>query len=138
MQSCIVPLILVAIAIFVMVSLLRWFEQTTEAVEQRWWNKVTLLLVMPFAVWLYPSKVAAGRPTPVPRHEPVRGMGTAPKIKPEPTPGVPDVPPPGTPKEFLGKPVIPKPKPSKGAIDPEQVAKLREKMREQGMLDEES
>jgi len=46
-----------------------------------------------------------------------------------------DQPPPGTPKEFLGLPKIPPPKPrAKSSIDPDKIAKLRQKMREQGML----
>jgi hypothetical protein len=141
--------------VLVMASLLRWFEQTAEAVDNGWWNKTVLLVLFPFGVWFFPSKVAAGRPTPVPRHEPVRGMGSAPKLKPvEPTPEPAeqppsqpatapvaivlddDGPPPGTPKEFLGMPVIP-PKSKKAksaAVDPDKVAKLMKKMREQGML----
>jgi hypothetical protein len=141
--------------VFVMASLLRWFEQTAEAVDNGWWNKTVLLVVFPFGVWFFPSKVAAGRPTPVPRHEPVRGMGSAPKLKAvEPTPESAqqaterpapapvakvldeDGPPPGTPKEFLGMPVIPAraKKPKSAAVDPDKVAKLMKKMREQGML----
>ena len=141
--------------VFVMASLLRWFEQTAEAVDNGWWNKTVLLVVFPFGVWFFPSKVAAGRPTPVPRHEPVRGRGAAPKLmRDEPAPAegpaagaapVPvlqtpddDGPPPGTPKEFLGMPVIPpKPQKAKAAVDPDKVAKLMKKMREQGMLPEE-
>ena len=117
----------------VVVSLIRWFEQITQAVDNGWWNKVTVLIFMPFTVWFYPSNVAAGRPIPVPHHEPVRGFGTAPtKSAPPPDDG----PPPGTPKEFLGMPVIPplKPKAPKKAVDLDKIAKLKEKMREQGML----
>lgn len=141
--------------VFVMASLLRWFEQTAEAVDNGWWNKAALLVVFPFGVWLFPSRVGAGRPTPVPRHEPVRGRGAAPKLMPvEPAaedeapvrqapvpvvrPADEEGPPPGTPKEFLGMPVIP-PKANKGksaAADPDKVAKLMKKMREQGMLPE--
>jgi hypothetical protein len=140
--------------VFMIASLLRWFEQTAEAVDHGWWNKALLLVVFPFAVWFFPSKVSAGRPTPVPRHEPVRGMGTAPKLKPAvPTPAQapesragrapaaaarsPDAdgPPPGTPREFLGMPTIPpKAKKPNPATDPEKIAKLMKKMREQGML----
>jgi hypothetical protein len=146
-------LVVAAVAVFVMVSLLRWFEQTSEAVERRDWNKVALLVVMPFAVWLYASKVAAGRPTAVPRHEPVKGFGKLPKdpgarsdgeaapasaagSPPGRLPGVTDEPPPGTPKEFLGMPIIP-PKTAGAAkpqVDPEKLAKLKRKMIEQGML----
>jgi hypothetical protein len=85
-------------------------------------------------------------------------MGSAPKLKPvEPTPEraeqepvrpapAPvakvlddDGPPPGTPKEFLGMPVIPPKsnKPKSAGVDPDKVAKLMKKMREQGMLPEE-
>ena len=141
--------------VFVMASLLRWFEQTADAVDNGWWNKAALLVAFPFAVWFFPSKVIAGRPTPVPRHEPVRGRGAAPKLvhaepapseesaaRPVPvpviTPADDDGPPPGTPKEFLGMPVIPpKPQKARPAADPDKVAKLMKKMREQGMLPEE-
>jgi hypothetical protein len=126
--------------VLVMVSFIRWFEQTTEAVDNSWWNKLSILLVMPFSVWFFPSSVAAGRLTPVPRHEPVRGFGKVP-LEPKSAPAEADVPataardqpPPGTPKEFLGMPTIPKPKPRAGP-DPEKLAKLKQKMREQGML----
>ena len=48
-----------------------------------------------------------------------------------------DGPPPGTPSEFLGLPKIP-PKKKPAAVDPDKLAKLRQKMREQGMLPEEN
>jgi hypothetical protein len=149
---CFTWIVLIAGGVFVMITLLRWFEQITEAVDAGWWNKVITLIFMPFTVWFYASRVAAGRPTAVPRHEPVRGFGTLPKSKPpvgatspsdtsEPpmanlAPG--DRPPPGTPKEFLGMPVIPPKKSGRRAppIDPEKLQKLRHKMREQGMLDD--
>ena len=164
MQTCFTPILMLALAVIVIMSLLRWFEQVTEAVERGWWNKVTLLVLMPFAVWFYPSRVGAGRPSMVPRHEPVRGFGkvslsedggkrtrpaagngdhaaaAAPIAAPAPRPSPPmpsDGPPPGTPAEFLGMPVIPpKKKSAKPAVDPEKIAKLRQKMREQGMLPE--
>jgi hypothetical protein len=148
--QCFTWVVLLAVAVFLMVSLLRWFEQTAEAVERREWNRVALLVLVPFAVWLYPSKVSAGRPTAVPRHEPVRGFGPLPKepagdttaeAKPQAAPpspkpaGLTDEPPPGTPKEFLGMPVVPpKSKAPKAAVDPDKLAKLRRKMIEQGML----
>ena len=105
-------------------------------------------------MWFYPSKVSAGRPTAVPHHDPVRGFGPLPKEKkvasaapqeapttigPARLPGLTDEPPPGTPKEFLGMPVVP-PKgsrPARPAVDPEKLAKLKQKMREQGMLPDE-
>jgi hypothetical protein len=138
-------LLLLAGAVFVIMTLQRWFEQTAEAVDNGWWHKLILLICMPFTVWLFPGKVVAGRPTPVPHHEPARGFGT---LKPShqsrdvsPPTEIPtaraankdDGPPPGTPKEFLGKPVIP-PKKKPAAIDPDKLAKLKQKMREQGML----
>ena len=148
-MQCFAWLLLLAVAVFVMVSLLRWFEQTSEAVERREWNRVALLVLVPFAVWLYPSKVSAGRPTAVPRHEPARGFGPLPK-EPAPRtaestasaspqaarlPGVTDEPPPGTPKEFLGMPAVPpKAKAPRAPVDPDKLAKLRRKMIEQGML----
>ncbi len=102
-------LVLMAGGVFVIITALRWFEQTAEAVDNRWWNKVALLIVMPFAVWFFPSRVAAGRPFPVAHHEPVAGFG------------VPGAKPPPRKKTGTGP-------------DPAQVAQLREKMREQGML----
>jgi len=147
-QGCFIWLVLLAGGIFVMLTLLRWFEQTAEAVDNGWWNKLLLLICMPFAVWLFPSKVIAGRPTPVPHHEPVRGFGTV-KAKAEPRPPIdepslpeipvarlasqPHGPPAGTPVEFLGMPVIP-PKKKPAAVDPDKLAKLKQKMREQGMI----
>src|SRR5687767_9815661 len=151
MQACFSVLGALALAVVVMMTLIRWFEQTAEAVDNRWWNKVILLVAVPFAVWFFPSRVSAGRPMMVPRHEPVRGFG---KVKltedvskpaggngdvaPVPPPAAVDGPPPGTPKEFLGMPVVPPKKASKKpAVDPEKLAKLRQKMREQGMLPDE-
>ena len=146
-MQCFTWLLLLVAAVLFMVSLLRWFEQVTEAVEQHWWNKVFVLVAAPFMVWFYPAKVAAGRPSAVPRHEPVRGFGSAsltPKGKAQQTQSTPpttamptsDGPPPGTPKEFIGLPKIP-PKKKPAAIDPEKLAKLKQKMREQGMLGDE-
>jgi len=177
MGTCFFVLLFLLAGLFTVATAVRWFEQTAEAVDQRWWNKLTLLVLMPFAVWLFPSRVTAGRPSAVPRHEPVRGFGGLPKggiaepvvpIAPPtgspptsaaPTSAAPtgtaptgtaptgtaptgtapmDGPPPGTPKEFLGMPTIPpKRAASRPAIDPEKLAKLRQKMKEQGMLDEE-
>ena len=162
MGTCFFVLLFLLAGLFTVATAVRWFEQTAEAVDQRWWNKLTLLVLMPFAVWLFPSRVTAGRPSAVPRHEPVRGFGGLPKggiaepvvpIAPPtgspPTSAAPtgaaptgagptDGPPPGTPKEFLGMPTIPPKKAkSRPAIDPEKLAKLRQKMKEQGMLDEE-
>ncbi len=155
MQGCFSWLILGGAFVFAIASLLRWFEQTTDAVDTRDWNKLTILMVFPFMVWKYESKVIAGRPVPVPRHEPVKGFGGLPKgglagppiappAEPEPPKAVvprpvtvfPEGgPPPGTPKEFLGMPVIPTQKPrAKPAVDPDKLAKLRQKMIEQGMM----
>lgn len=123
--------------VLVMVTFIRWFEQTAEAVDNRWWNKVLVLLLMPFAVWLYPSRIGAGRSSPVPKHEPVRGFGAMPKGGLGNTPAEAsqpaDAPPPGTPKEFLGLPKVGPAKP-RAAPDPDKIAKLKQKMREQGML----
>jgi len=105
-------------------------------VQNGWWNRTILLLLFPFSCWFYPTKVAAGRPTPVPHHEPVRGFGSLPKSKPAPSPAAEDQPPPGTPPEFLTKPQIP-PKKPKPELDPDKIAKLRAKMRQQGMLGDE-
>ena len=59
-----------------------------------------------------------------------------PKSKATPAPASEDQPPPGTPKEFLEKPKIP-PKKAKTELDPDKIAKLKAKMREQGMLGDE-
>lgn len=142
MQGCVTLVLLLALAVFVMVTLIRWFEQTAEAVDGRQWDRLTLLVLMPFAVWLYPSRVGAGRPMAVPRHEPVRGFGTVPLNRPtslEPSANPPghadeDSPPPGTPAEFLGPPKVPIAKPVKKPVDPEKLARMKQKLREQGML----
>jgi hypothetical protein len=145
MQTCLTPLGLLALAVFLMATGVRWFEQTAEAVDRKWWNKVMVLVVVPFAVWFYPSRVSAGRPTGVPRHEPVRGFGkvslsergngSAVKANTPPPPMPSDGPPPGTPAEFLGMPVIPpRKKAPKAGVDPEKIEALKRKMREQGML----
>src|SRR3954454_4598236 len=124
MGVCFSWLLLLAGAVFVLVSILRWFEQVTEAVDRGWWSKLAVLIVFPFAAWLFPSRISAGRPTAVPRHEPVRGFGIAPPAPqhrepgdgipiaktasgaaapmPAPSPPAMDGPPPGTPAEFIG------------------------------------
>ena len=153
-MGCFNLLLLAAAAIGTMLTLLRWFEQTADAVDAGDWNRTTLLIFFPPLVWTYASRVSAGRPIPVPRHEPVRGFGSVPLtpkdsrpvVSPQqslPTPASPrpfspsDQPPPGTPKEFLGMPVIPpKKKVARSAPDPEKLARLRQKMKDQGMLDE--
>src|SRR3954468_8912241 len=130
--GCVTWLFLIAGFIFVVMTLIRWFDETAEAVDAGWWDRVQLLSVFPFGVWLFPTKVGAGRATPVPRHEPVRGFGTVsktPVVKVEerpaeeerpaqadrPVAAVPvsssDEPPPGTPREFLGIPKVPPTKP---------------------------
>ena len=75
-MGCFSPILFLATIVFVLVSLIRWFEQTTEAVDRRDWSRLLMLLIMPFSVWVFKSRVAAGRPTPVPKHEPVRGFGS--------------------------------------------------------------
>jgi len=147
-MTCFTTILSIVLAVFLLASLIRWFDEATEAVNNGWWNRVSLLLLFPFSCWFYPTKVAAGRPTPVPHHEPVRGFGSLPKNKPTPTPtaapepqprtatSADDQPPPGTPKEFLEKPKIP-PKKPRPELDPEKIAKLKAKMREQGMLGDE-
>src|SRR4051812_35939897 len=148
-MTCFSMILAVVLSVFILASLIRWFDEATEAVQNGWWNRVSLLLLFPFSCWFYPTKVVAGRPTPVPHHEPVRGFGSMPKSKPTPAPisqeepqaarpatTSDDQPPPGTPKEFLEKPKIP-PKKPKMDIDPEKIAKLKAKMREQGMLGDE-
>jgi hypothetical protein len=148
-MGCVSWIIAVILGVFTLTSIIRWFDEATEAVQNGWWNKVSLLLLFPFSCWFYPNKVAAGRPTPVPLHEPVRGFGSIGKSKPQPTESSPtttsqapppatstdDQPPSGTPPEFLIKP-----KPTKRPsipVDPDKLAKLKAKMREQGMLGDE-
>jgi hypothetical protein len=156
-MGCFSTLIFLAGFVMIMVTFIRWFEQTTEAVDNGWWNKIFVLLICPFTVWFFPSRVNAGRSTPVPRHEPVRGFGSLPKTQPAPAhaapteekerpaaeaaglaaapAALPDEPPPGTPKEFLVIPKVPPPKQrAKSGVDPDKIAKLKQKMREQGML----
>src|SRR3954470_12260606 len=149
-MTCFSMILALVLSVFMLASLIRWFDEATEAVQNGWWNRVSLLLLFPFSCWFYPTKVAAGRPTPVPHHEPVRGFGSLAKSKPTttttpmPAPeaapraatSADDQPPPGTPKEFLEKPKIP-PKKPKVELDPEKIAKLKAKMREQGMLGDE-
>ena len=135
MSGCFAWILFLGGGVFVMASLLRWFEQTADAMDHDQWSKLAILIVCPFACWFYPSRISAGRPTAVPRHEPVRGFGKLPGTREQmPTPS--DQPPPGTPPEFMGKPKIPLKKP-KPALDPEKIAKLKQKMREQGMLGDE-
>src|SRR5215207_4102674 len=122
-MGCFTTILFLVGGVFVMVTMIRWFEQVTEAVEFSWWNKVFVLLAMPFTVWFFPSRVSAGRPTLPPRHEPVRGFGSLPKggiVDPVPT-AADDGPPPGTPPEFLVKPQVPPPKPkaARPAVDPD-------------------
>src|SRR3954464_9684301 len=136
-MTCFTTILAIVLAVFLLASLIRWFDEATEAVNNRWWNKVSLLLLFPFSCWFYPTKVTAGRPTPVPRHEPVRGFGSLGKSKPSPTPAPSaDEPPPGTPPEFLVKPQVP-PRKNRPEMDPDKIAKLKAKMREQGMLGDE-
>jgi hypothetical protein len=117
MTSCFSWLILLIAAILAMVSIIRWFEQITDAVDQRQWSRVSLLLAVPLTVWLFPSKVSAGRPTAVPHHDPVLGFGVAPAKPAE-------------------APAPPPPRKARAPIDPAAIAKLKQKMREQGMLEE--
>jgi hypothetical protein len=118
MTSCFSWLIFLAGGIFVMVSIIRWFEQVTEAVDERMWNRVTLLMLLPLTVWFFPSRVSAGRPTAVPHHDPAMGFGVAPTKSAE---GVP----------------LPPPKKRRSPVDPEAIAKLKQKLKEQGMLEDE-
>jgi hypothetical protein len=119
MRGCIIALVGF---VFVMISIIRWFEQITDAVDRRQWSRVMILLVMPLTAWLFPSKVSAGRPTAVPHHEPVRGFGSVPLM------------PNDAPK---GAAPLPRKK-AKSGIDPAAIAKLKQKMKEQGMLNDDS
>ncbi|MBC8108235.1 MAG: hypothetical protein H7Z14_16735 [Anaerolineae bacterium] len=157
MSICFGALFLIVSGIIVMISMLRWFEQTRDAVDSRNWSRLTLLVVAPPAVWMFPARVSAGRPIPIAKYEPVRGFGGLPKggivdpgaVTAEQSIAAParpeggaakqhatEGPPPGTPPEFIGLPKIP-PKKAPRAVDPEKLAKLRQKMKEQGMLPDE-
>ena len=114
MSACFTWILMIIAFVLTIVSMIRWFEQVAEAVDNRWWNKIFVLVVMPPSVWLFPSRIAAGRPIPVPLHQPVMGMGAPPSPVPKKNPS-------------------PRPGP-----DPAQIAKLKQKMREQGMLEDES
>lgn len=116
MTSCFSWLVLLAAAIFAMASIIRWFEQITEAVDARAWRRTALLLAAPLTVWWFESKVSAGRPTAVPLHEPVRGFGTGPAMPAD----------------------LPRPAPHRTANDPGAVERLRQKMKQQGMLDDDN
>jgi hypothetical protein len=152
MGICFGSLFLIVSGVVLLMSMLRWFEQTRDAVDNRNWNRLMLLVFAPPSVWMFPSQVPAGRPGTLPRHEPVRGFGGLPRggiadpmidssvqpAKMDQPPlaeraDVASVPPPGTPAEFIGMPKIP-PKKVPRAVDPEKLAKLRQKMKEQGML----
>jgi hypothetical protein len=158
MGMCFGSIFLIVSAVLLIVTMLRWFEQTRDAVDGQNWSRLVLLILVPPSVWWFPSRVSAGRPMAVPAHEPVRGFGGLPKgglvepatetppvEEPETRPAsgpakrvldLNEQPPPGTPKEFLGMPKIP-PKKAPKAIDPDKLAKLKQKMKEQGMLPDE-
>jgi hypothetical protein len=120
MTSCFAWLLVMGLAIFGLASITRWFEQITDAVDRGAWSRVMTLLAVPWMVWLYPSNVSAGRPTAFPRHEPVRGFGIGPTMPSD-----------------APKPAAPPPKKKRAGIDPDKIAKLQEKMREQGMFEDE-
>lgn len=141
-MTCFSWLLVVIGAVLLIMSVVRWFDIATDAVHQGQWKKVAALVGFPFAVWFYAPRVSAGRPTMVPRHEPVRGFGELPRDA-EAAEGASlhvesiDQPPPGTPKEFIGNPIVPPKKAtpqSRAEADAAKVEKLRQKMREQGML----
>jgi hypothetical protein len=152
MGMCFGSIFLIVSGVLLMVSMLRWFEQTRDAVDAQNWSRLMLLVIVPPSVWMFPSRVSAGRPMAAPKHEPVRGFGGLPKggiqepahapvdeTRPASGPAkqrAEDGPPPGTPREFLGMPKIPA-KQTPKQVDPEKLAKLRQKMKEQGMLPDE-
>jgi hypothetical protein len=116
---CFTWIILIGGFFFVMITLIRWFEQTSEAVDNGWWDKLMILLAMPFAVWFFGSRISAGRPFPVPLHEPVRGFGSIGASRARPAPS--------------------KPQANSAAADQaDRIAKLKRQMRQQGMLDDDS
>ena len=110
---------LIILALFVggIASLIRWFEQVTDAVDARHWSRTALLVACPPAVWMYKSRTAAGRPIAVPRHEPVRGFGVGPEM------------PSDTPRPN-------QPAPKRAGPDLAAIEKLKQKMKAQGMLDD--
>lgn len=113
MTSCFAWLLLIGFAIFMMVTLIRWFDVVTEAVDHKEWARVAILVLIPLTAWRYESKLSSGRPGFIARHQPVMGFG-----------------------DVAAKPPPPKKK-KKAGIDPEAIAKLKAKMQQQGMLDEE-
>ena len=157
MSICFGGLLLIVSGVIVMISMLRWFEQTRDAVDDQNWPRLLLLVIAPPTVWMFPARVSAGRPIPLAKYEPVRGFGGLPKggiadpmnfARAESTAAqsravagaakqdLTDGPPPGTPAEFIGLPKIP-PRRAPKQVDPEKLAKLRQKMKEQGMLPDE-
>jgi hypothetical protein len=126
-MGCFTTILLLAGFVLIVVSLIRWFEQTADAVDARAWSRLLTLIFMPFSVWAYPSRIAAGRRSPFPLHEPVRGFGSLGKSK-----GVGDA---TEKKEDRPTEVGPPRKAGKprAGPDPELMEKLRKKMRDQGM-----
>jgi hypothetical protein len=47
LMSCFTLLLFLAAFVMIMVTFIRWFEQTTEAVDNGWWNKIFVLLDVP-------------------------------------------------------------------------------------------
>lgn len=115
MTGCVAWLLVLGFAIFSMVTLIRWFDVVTDAVDDGRWNHVWMLVLIPLTAWRFLSKVSTGRPSAVPHHEPVQGFGApaGPGDRPKPPP-----------------------KKKRAPVDPDLVAKLRQKMMDQGMLDE--
>ena len=64
-MSCFSLILFLAGFVMIMVTFIRWFEQTTEAVDNGWWNKIFVLLMCPFTVWFFPSASRVGRAFPV-------------------------------------------------------------------------
>src|SRR3954468_23297982 len=118
-MGCFSTILVIVGGIFTVVSMIKWFEQSTEAVQNGWWNKVFVLLAMPFTVWFFPGRVSTGRPIPVPHHEPVRGFGSMPKAPAAPVIRV---------ETPAAAPVAPVRRKKRSGIDPDQVAKLKQKM----------
>jgi len=50
-MGCLIWLAILAVGIFMVLSVIRWYEQATDAVDSGRWDKVSLLLILPPAVW---------------------------------------------------------------------------------------
>ena len=45
-MTCFSMILAVVLSVFMLASLIRWFDEATEAVQNGWWNRVSLLLAV--------------------------------------------------------------------------------------------